>query len=163
MLDPRFDLAIPAPFPAADLSAAEWDTLRIALVTRSGGCCEARTPACIAGPGGYLGCLPATQRSAHHRLPRKMGGTRRTGIHSLANLVPVYGSGTTGCHGYIESHPEWAFRTGWRVREGSNPADTPLTLHSGRRVLLDPLNAVEPSTIGWDLTDWPAANNTPAA
>lgn len=49
-------------------------------------------------------CLrPAT--NWHERLPRGRGGPR-----DPFNAVPLCGSGTTGCHGYVTEHPEWARR-----------------------------------------------------
>ena len=48
--------------------------------------------------------------SIHHRLPRSRGGD-----DSPLNLVALCGSGTTGCHGLIEAHPEWARMEGWTV------------------------------------------------
>jgi hypothetical protein len=44
---------------------------------------------------------------------------------------------TSGCHGWIESNRDrrrWA--TGWLLREGQDPAEVPVLLHDGRRVLL---------------------------
>lgn len=53
--------------------------------------------------------------STQHRVARGMGGTRWPGIHLPANLLTLCGSGTTGCHGWVESHPEWATTHGWSV------------------------------------------------
>ena len=54
--------------------------------------------------------------SVHHRLPRRMGGTRDPRSNDLRNLVLVCGSGTTGCHGWIESHRTEAYEQGWLIR-----------------------------------------------
>jgi hypothetical protein len=42
--------------------------------------------------------------SIHHRCPRASGGTKRAWVNEPANLLLVCGSGTTGCHGWIESN-----------------------------------------------------------
>lgn len=57
-----------------------------------------------------------------------MGGTKR-GVNSLANLALVCGSGTTGCHGYIESHREEAYERGWLVHSWDDPAEVPWGSH----------------------------------
>lgn len=63
--------------------------------------------------------------SIHHRTPRGMGGTRGALINEPANLALLCGSGTTGCHGFIESHRDLAYRMGYLVHRGQNPADVP--------------------------------------
>jgi hypothetical protein len=50
--------------------------------------------------------------STQHRVARGMGGTRAAWVNLPANLLTVCGSGTTGCHGHIEHHPEEAKRLG---------------------------------------------------
>jgi 5-methylcytosine-specific restriction protein A len=73
--------------------------------------------------------------SVHHRLPRGMGGSRHAVINSPANLLLLCGSGTTGCHGWIESHRETAYALGLLVHRGHSPAEVPVhTIHG--RVLL---------------------------
>jgi hypothetical protein len=47
--------------------------------------------------------------SRHHRQRRRTGG------HSVVNLVLLCGSGTTGCHGWIHSHPANARAFGYIV------------------------------------------------
>lgn len=44
-----------------------------------------------------------------------MGGTRDPRINDPRNLVALCGSGTTGCHGWIESHRELALAQGWLI------------------------------------------------
>jgi hypothetical protein len=39
----------------------------------------------------------------HHLVPKSLGGD-----DVMDNLVPLCGSGTTGCHGLIEARDEWA-------------------------------------------------------
>lgn len=59
--------------------------------------------------------------SVHHRQPRGMGGTRH-GAHRLSVLVLVCGTGTTGCHGWIESNRAAARELGWLISK-FDPAD----------------------------------------
>lgn len=76
--------------------------------------------------------------SIHHRLPRGMGGSRLADTHGLANLLLVHGDGTTGCHWWVEEGIRaQAYELGLLVPRGLEPAEHPLVLASGRRVLLD--------------------------
>lgn len=162
-LSPADDYACPcgqlwrdlAPFPRPHLVAAEWEMIDQYLLVRSGGFCEVRTPACLAGRR----LLHELQRrsgshlvSRHHRQARGMGGTTDPAIHSLANLLLICGHGTAGCHGWIEHHGGGpsagldAYRLGYLVPDGApghrtdatDPARVPLLTPSGRWVLLHP-------------------------
>lgn len=53
--------------------------------------------------------------STQHRVARGMGGTRWPGINLPSNLLTLCGSGTTGCHGWVEHHTGWANAHGWSV------------------------------------------------
>jgi len=55
----------------------------------------------------------------HHRKKRSHGG-----LWGPENIIAVCGSGTTGCHGWIEHHPDAAADTGFHVRPWENPAET---------------------------------------
>lgn len=44
-----------------------------------------------------------------------MGGTRSAWINEPPNLLLLCGSGTTGCHGWVESHRDDARRDGFLV------------------------------------------------
>jgi 5-methylcytosine-specific restriction protein A len=88
---------------------------------RAGDCCE------------RCGAAISADHSYHHRRPRGMGGTKRK--DTAANLVLVCGSGTTGCHGLIESQRTASFATGWLVRQHQDPASVPIDRH-GAWVLL---------------------------
>ena len=136
-----------APFLVARSNQAEWDHLLQLLLNRSQGECEARTPDCTA-PGGILLGMPRESVSIHHRQPRGMGGTSRLTANSLAVLMLICGTGVTGCHGYIERNRSWALSQGFllplpvpdKPTEATNPVAVPITLYSGRRLCLDPLN-----------------------
>lgn len=117
------------------LSAQEWEQITLQLMVRSGGICEARTPACLAAAGGRL--VAGVPVSRHHRQPRGRGGSALVATHDLSNLLLVCGDGTTGCHGFIESERTYAYGRGLLVHRGDDPAAIPLELASGRLVLLD--------------------------
>jgi len=69
--------------------------------------CAAR--ALTRGPGVCVRCgRPAANR--HHRLPRSRGGT-----DDPHNVVPLCGSGSTGCHGWVHANPAEAERVGLTV------------------------------------------------
>ncbi|MDX1747787.1 MAG: hypothetical protein R3324_17785 [Halobacteriales archaeon] len=62
-----------------------------------------RPPSLAANPTVCCACRQQRATNHHHRLPRSRGGP-----DDPFNVVPVCGSGTTGCHGRIEHNPEWA-------------------------------------------------------
>lgn len=64
--------------------------------------------------------------SIQHRIPRGMGGSKDPRINSLSNLVMLCGDGTRGCHGYVESHRDEAYSTGWLVHRFEDPELVPL-------------------------------------
>ena len=53
-----------------------------------------------------------------------MGGTGKE--DSAENLMNLCGSGTQGCHGWIEGHREEAMEQGWLVRRGMEPEEVPV-------------------------------------
>lgn len=66
---------------------------------------------------GCVRCGTTQGLTVHHRLPRGRGGP-----DSPDNLLSACGSGTTGCHGWIESHRAEAYISGWLVRTGFAPS-----------------------------------------
>lgn len=60
----------------------------------------------------------------HHRKPRGMGGTKFEG--GPENLLLLCGSGTTGCHGWIEANREEARMQGWLVDRHELPHRVPV-------------------------------------
>ena len=81
----------------------------------------------------------------HHRKPRGMGGTRDPLINSPANLVLLCGSGTTGCHGWVESHRTEAREQGWLVSQHADPRYQPID-HQGRLTFLTEGGKTVPET-----------------
>jgi 5-methylcytosine-specific restriction protein A len=75
--------------------------------------------------------------SLHHRRPRGMGGDKRPETSAVSNALLLCGSGTTGCHGRIESNRNWARDEGLLVRPNDNPAEVPVVLRMGRVLLTD--------------------------
>lgn len=70
-----------------------------------------------------------------------------------SNGIDVCGSGTTGCHGRIHSHPEEAMRYGWMVPSHLDPAVVPVFLRQYGWVLLDAdggWESVNPEALGGD-------------
>lgn len=62
----------------------------------------------------------------HHRLPRRMGGTRRRWVNQPANLVLL----CARCHQWVELHRELAVEEGWLIPEGFGPEAIPIkTIH----------------------------------
>jgi len=55
-----------------------------------------------------------------------MGGSRRPDTNELPNLLLVCGTGTTGCHGVIESNRMWAYLNGFLLTDGQDPALVPV-------------------------------------
>jgi len=75
-----------------------------------------------------------------HRRARGMGGSSKASTSSPANGLLLCGSGTTGCHGWTESHPAEAAFLGWRVTQFDDPTHVPVwrtTPLGGEWVLLD--------------------------
>lgn len=78
---------------------------RLAVITRD----ESRCARCRKG----VGNIPS---SVHHRKPRGMGGTSDPRCNDYRNLVLLCGTGTTGCHGWVEYHRADAYDEGWLLR-----------------------------------------------
>lgn len=72
--------------------------------------------------------------SIHHRVARGMGGSRHAARPSA--LIVLCGSGTTGCHGWVEEHPAEARTLGYRVPPGTDPELWPVRRADGRTWLL---------------------------
>ena len=95
-----------------------------AVYDRSGHSCEC----CGAGVGDRRGI----DHHIHHRRPRAMGGTRRKGTNSAANLLVL----CPGCHESIESHREQALLHGFLLVQTDNPALVPVLIRGDRWVHL---------------------------
>jgi len=120
--------------------AEGWTVLRGRLRERHNGRCERCDT-----------YLPQHAWSAHHRRPKGAGGTRRADVHTLPNLLALCGSGTTGCHGWVESNRTLALTWGFLVPQAADPAKMPVLLGGRLWVLLTPDGAYEvsPEPLPW--------------
>jgi hypothetical protein len=53
--------------------------------------------------------------SIHHRRPRGSGGTSLAWVDQAANGIILCGSGTTGCHGWVEKNRRAAIDAGYLI------------------------------------------------
>src|SRR5215207_9270908 len=78
--------------------------------------------------------------SLHHRIPRQMGGSKSSAgsavVDRVAGLVRICGTGTTGCHGTVESYRAEAYETGWLVHRNEDPSSIPLMRLDGTEFFL---------------------------
>lgn len=64
----------------------------------------------------------------HHRLPRKMGGTRNEKIaYGLANLISL----CRDCHNWVHANPFAAHQLGYLLKTGEDPEVIPIQLGYG--------------------------------
>lgn len=63
-----------------------------------------------------------TDYSVHHRIPRGMGGSTDERLNLPSNLILLCGSGTTGCHGWVESRRNDARTWGYLLYRLSEPS-----------------------------------------
>ncbi len=99
-----------------------------AVLERAGFSCEV----C----GHMLGDRRGVDWSVHHRRPRQMGGSRWAGINLPSNLLIACGSGTSLCHGTIESNRSGAVAAGWLVLSNSDSASVAVLVRRERWVYL---------------------------
>lgn len=71
--------------------------------------------------------------SIHHRRPRGSGGTSVDWVGLPSNGILLCGTGTTGCHGWVESHREDARALGYLVPLNGimRSADVPIMKRDG--------------------------------
>lgn len=96
------------------MSTGPSEAVRRFVIDREGHCCRR-----------CLRYVPEGTGSIHHRRARQAGGSTWPGINLASNLALICGSGTTGCHGYIESHRKEAYRMGWLVHSWDDPSTIP--------------------------------------
>lgn len=88
--------------------------------------------------------------SVHHREPKGMGGAARSPYLGLAsNGLLLCGSGTTGCHGWVEAHRDDALALGLLVlRNGAlRPEEVPVHTYLRGKVLHDAYGAARPALV----------------
>lgn len=91
---------------------------------RSGGNCER--------------CGRPDRLTVHHRRKRSHGG-----LWSPENCLHLCGSGTTGCHGWVEANPAAARASGFWLFTGDS-TETPV-LYRHRWQVLDDVGGVTPA------------------
>jgi hypothetical protein len=70
--------------------------------------------------------------SLQHRVARGMGGTSDPAINYPENLLTMLGTGTTGCHGRVESRSDPDDRkNGYWLHRGESPLLIPVRVFSG--------------------------------
>jgi hypothetical protein len=74
--------------------------------------------------------------SIHHRMPRGMGGTSLD-LNKTSNLVLLCGSGTSGCHGWIEHNRQEAREFGFLLNRNQDSTKIPIITSSGLQRYLD--------------------------
>lgn len=79
------------------------------VAQRSGGVCEV--------------CGNATATNFHHRKGKGQGGA-----WAPSNGLHLCGSGSTGCHGHVTTHPQVSREQGWSVPSYLDPLRTPVWL-----------------------------------
>lgn len=89
--------------------------------------------------GNVVSGEPGRDFSIQHRIPRGMGGSRDPRLNMPANLILFCGSGTTGCHGEVESKRLDARESGFALWRSQDPTEVPVTV-----------------------AIWPASENAPA-
>ncbi len=106
------------------------DATRALVLDRAGLGCEVCGAQLYALDVGWL-----APHSFHHRRPRAMGGTTRSETNSPANLLLLCGTGTTGCHGWVETNRYQALAVGYLVGQNHEPVDVVVELCAGRVTL----------------------------
>ena len=99
------------------------------LAARSDGWCE--------------NCATRRAESVHHRRKQSQGGP-----WSASNCVHLCGSGTTGCHGWVEHNPNDAAEMGFHLRPGDLPSQTPVWSRLHGVVLLADDGSIHPISTG---------------
>lgn len=90
-------------------------------------------------------CSQARATNWHHRQNRGRG---KVGAWCPSNGLHICGSGTTGCHGDITTHPAWAREFGWSVPSWGDPAATPALIARWGWVFLSPTGDFTPTERG---------------
>lgn len=89
--------------------------------------------------------------SIHHRRPRMMGGSKNADLHKPANLIALCGSGTTGCHGWVESNREKARTFGYLIQKVESAEEIPFKDLNGDWWLIDNEGQKVQLDTYWDL------------
>lgn len=83
--------------------------------------------------------------SRHHRIPRGAGGSAL--VDRASNILKLCGSGSTGCHGWVERRRNSAELLGYllpKLNPDIDPATEPIFIHEHGWVLLDDTGGITP-------------------
>lgn len=108
---------LPALLSHPRATGPDWNTVEAVL--------ERDSWSCVVCGGGIFG-ERGFDWSIGHRRPRRNGGDPRPETNLPGNLFTLHGSGTTGCHGVVESMREQAIDLGWILHADDVPADKPI-------------------------------------
>lgn len=75
--------------------------------------------------------------SIHHRRPRMMGGSKNPDLHKASNLIALCGSGTSGCHGWVENNRASARAFGYLLENVESAEQAPFKDMNGTWWLID--------------------------
>ena len=74
----------------------------------------------------HCGTQSSLRWSIHHRKPRGMGGSKDLLANKAANLLLLCGSGTEGCHGWVESNRTKSYELGLLVHTWETSSEVPV-------------------------------------
>ena len=74
---------------------------------------------------------PAATGAATASTTGNREATRFPVLQRLDPSLQLCGSGTTGCHGWVHAHPARAYRLGYLVHTGKDPATIPVYYRTG--------------------------------
>ena len=66
-----------------------------------------------------------------------MGGSKNEMLHLPANLIVLCGTGTSGCHGWVESNREKARELGYLIQKVESAEEIPFQDEKGKWWQLD--------------------------
>lgn len=92
------------------------------VVERAQGCCE------LCSVQLHDGVEWIRDHSFHHRRPRRAGGSRLASTNAPSNILLLCGSGTTGCHGQVETNRKRALAHGWLLHAQQDPTSVPVDI-----------------------------------
>lgn len=88
------------------------------------------------------GTADSLRWSFHHRIPRGMGGSKDPRLNLPSNILLLCGSGTEGCHGWVESHRNEAREQGLLLYRDDDASELPAELRYGS-VFLDDVGGMQ--------------------
>jgi hypothetical protein len=66
-----------------------------------------------------------------------MGGSKNQELHKSANLIVLCGTGTSGCHGWVESNRDKARELGYLIQKVESAGEIPFQDNNGLWWYLD--------------------------